>query len=92
MQVKSCTINGKNIKSVNDVYDELAQQLEFPPHFGRNLDALYDVLATDLAGPFKVTWHFPRASKAALGGQYEKIKAVLKQVARERKDVEVQFK
>jgi ribonuclease inhibitor len=92
MQVKSCTIDGKKVKSLNDVYDELSRQLNLPAHFGRNLDALYDVLSTDLAGPVKIIWHNPKASKAALGDQYEKIKAVLKDVATERKDIKLLFK
>jgi ribonuclease inhibitor len=92
MPIKSCTIDGKRIKSIDDMYDELSRQLNFPPHFGRNLDALYDVLSTDLAGPYKIIWHYPKESKAVLGDQYEKIKAVLKEVAAERKDVKLLIK
>jgi len=92
MPVKSCTINGKSIQSINDVYDELSRQLGFPAHFGRNLDALYDVLSADLPGPCQIIWRSAKTSKAVLGDRYEKIKAVLKQVAAERKDIKVLFK
>lgn len=27
-------------------HDEIARALEFPPHYGRNLDALWDLLTT----------------------------------------------
>ena len=92
MPIKSCTIDGKNIKTIDDVYDQLALQLEFPNHFGRNLDALYDVLTTDIPGPLKIVWHHTRASRAVLGDQYNLIKAVLKDAAAERKDIRVVFK
>ncbi len=92
MPIKSCTINGKNIKTIDDVYDQLASQLEFPNHFGRNLDALYDVLTTDIPGPLKIVWHHPGASRSVLGDQYNLIRAVLKDAAAERKDIRVVFK
>ena len=28
-----------------DIHSHLAQQLEFPPYYGNNLDALYDVMS-----------------------------------------------
>jgi ribonuclease inhibitor len=92
MPIKSCTLDGGTIKSLDDVYDALARQLDLPRHFGRNLDALYDVLSTDVAGPIKITWKCPQTARAVLGDQYDKITAVLKAVARERKDVTLLIK
>jgi ribonuclease inhibitor len=64
------------------VFDALARDLGFPPHWGRNLDALYDVLRRDIAGPVEIVWH-----SAMRGLELEPIRAVLRDVARERPDV-----
>ncbi|MBQ7646638.1 MAG: barstar family protein [Clostridia bacterium] len=37
-------LNGKKMKTYDDAYDHMAGVLEFPDYFGRNLDALYDLL------------------------------------------------
>ncbi len=64
------------------VFDTLARDLGFPPHWGRNLDALYDVLRADIAGPIEIVWR-----AAAPGRELAAIRAVLRDVARERSDV-----
>lgn len=38
-----------------DALDAIAAALDFPTHFGRNLDALWDAL-TDLAAPTALVW------------------------------------
>ena len=64
------------------VFDALARDLGFPAHWGRNLDALYDVLRADIAGPIEIVW------RAGAGGrELAAIRAVLRDVARERADV-----
>ncbi|MCK7468404.1 MAG: barstar family protein [Desulfosudis oleivorans] len=45
-----------SIRSLDDLYDQLASRLSLPAHFGRNLDALWDVLSTDIEGPFEIVW------------------------------------
>ena len=41
-------IDGEHLYSTEDFYDVLSVTLSFPEYFGRNLDALYDML-TDLS-------------------------------------------
>ena len=38
-------IDGADIKNRDDFFDTLAQQIDFPDYFGKNLDALYDILS-----------------------------------------------
>ena len=64
------------------VFDALARDLGFPAHWGRNLDALYDVLRADIAGPIEIVWR-----GGADGRELAAIRAVLRDVARERADV-----
>jgi ribonuclease inhibitor len=69
--------------SRDKVFDALAHALGFPPHWGRNLDALHDVLRTDIAGPIEIVWRAPARA------ELDAILAVLRDVARERSDVAV---
>ena len=41
-------IDGKSIKTKDDLYASVSQQLPLPSWFGKNLDALYDVLTCDI--------------------------------------------
>ena len=72
--------------SVEAIYDRLAGTLGFPAHFGRNLDALYDTLTADIAGPVEIVWRDHVASQRRLGIIYEELLRVLYDVARERPD------
>jgi hypoxanthine phosphoribosyltransferase len=73
------------------VIDALAAALDFPPHAGRNLDALYDVLRTEIAGPLTIRWDCPAATRAALGRDFDGLREVLETVAAERSDVAVEI-
>ena len=68
--------------SRDKVFDALAHGLGFPAHWGRNLDALYDVLRRDIAGPVEIVWR-----AGAHGPALDAIRTVLREVARERDDV-----
>ncbi|WP_255989181.1 barstar family protein [Chitinolyticbacter albus] len=79
-----------NIRSMNDIYDQLARQLGFPADFGRNLDALHDVLTGSLEGPVQIVWRGCLQALPVLGQeQFEALLATFNDVAGERSDVEV---
>lgn len=42
--MKSYILNGKKMQTRAEAYSHAAEMLEFPEYFGRNLDALYDLL------------------------------------------------
>lgn len=48
------TFDFTRIHTMEDFYEALEEKLELPPHFGRNLDALYDVISGDLPLPLHV--------------------------------------
>jgi len=79
------------ICSLDIFYDEVARQLALPAYFGRNLDALWDVLTTDIAGPVEVVWEHAAASRQAMGEDFDRVADLLKQVARKRDDFQVHF-
>ena len=67
MPIKSCTLNGNAMRSLDDFYDRISTLKDMPEHFGRNLDALRDVLSTDVEGPFEIIWKNADASKKLMG-------------------------
>ena len=88
---KRCLLSGKTVRSLDAFYDEIARQLAFPDHFGRNLDALWDVLSADIEGPIEVVWKHPDSSRRDMGRDFDRILAVLKEVEKERKDFRVRL-
>lgn len=80
----------KNIRHIDEVYDAMLQSICVPKYFGRNLDALYDSLCTDVPGPFKIIWLDHAASAESLGElHYEGLLDILQAVAQQRSDAEV---
>ncbi len=45
--MRLAVINGTRINSMEKVHDCLQRQLGFPGYYGKNLDALYDLLSTE---------------------------------------------
>jgi ribonuclease inhibitor len=89
---KKVKLAGKSIRSLEEFYDQISGKLLFPDYFGRNLDALWDVLTTDVQGPLELAWEDAEASKKFMGKDFEKIAALLKEVEKEREDFKVTFK
>ena len=87
--MKSCRLN--NIRTLDQLYDELARQLGFPRHFGRNLDALWDVLTADVEGPLSIVWEDAEQAQACLGDDYARVVALLEEAAAERGDMTLEF-
>ena len=84
MPLKRCVLS--DIQTLAQFYDELARQLAFPPHFGRNLDALWDVLTGEVAGPIEIVWEESAKAQANLGLDYAKLIILLNDLAAERDD------
>ena len=81
-----CTLNGNTIHSLADIYDQISAQLSLPEHFGRNLDALWDVLSTDVEGPIEIVWKNADASRKALGPDFERVQKVFRELKKKRGD------
>ena len=84
MPLNRCVL--RDIRTLAQFYDELARQLAFPAHFGRNLDALWDVLTGEVAGPFEIVWEGAAQAQANLGLDYAKLIILLNDLAAERDD------
>jgi ribonuclease inhibitor len=86
MPIKHCLLNGRDIHSLSDLYDRLDVGLALPPHFGRNLDALWDVLSTDIEGPFEIIWEHADESKKLMGRDYSRVLKLFEKLRKERSD------
>jgi ribonuclease inhibitor len=86
MPIKQCTLDGKTVRSLDDLYDQLSIRLSLPEHFGRNLDALWDVLSTDVRGPFEIVWKHAGDSKKLMGNDFNRAVKLLKDLQKERDD------
>jgi ribonuclease inhibitor len=89
---KKVKLAGKSIRSLEEFYGEIARKLRFPDYFGRNLDALWDVLTTDIKGPVELAWEDSGASQKAMGKDFEKVAALLRDMEKEREDFKVTFR
>ena len=66
-------LDGDRVQSVDDFHDLLSQMLDFGPYYGRNLNALWDRLSTDVERPIKIIWSNSELSKKYLGEYFDKI-------------------
>ena len=85
-------LNGKAIHTLDDFYDEISGQLSLPSYFGRNLDALWDVLSTEVEGPTEIVWLNAEAARQAMGEDFEKVMKVLKELEGQRDDFKLIIK
>jgi ribonuclease inhibitor len=88
----SYRLPGREIHSLEEFYDVISLKLSLPEHFGRNLDALWDVLTTDVKGPVEIIWEESAVSKRAMGPIYDRVSAMLTDVQKERDDFHVIFR
>jgi ribonuclease inhibitor len=86
MPMRQCTLDGRTIRSLDDLYDQLSTPLSLPEHFGRNLDALWDVLSTDVEGSLEIAWKHAGASKKLMGKDFDRVVKLLKDLQKERDD------
>jgi ribonuclease inhibitor len=92
MPVKRYVLDGQAIQSLDSFYQLIGKVLPLPDYFGRNLDALADVLTTDLDGPCEILWEQSAVSKEAMKRDFQRIRTVLKRVGQEREDIKIVFR
>ncbi|QBI03057.1 barstar family protein [Pseudoduganella albidiflava] len=82
-------LDGQAIRSEADFHAAIMAALPFPHYYGRNLDALWDVLSTDVERPVRMVWRHSAFSREAMGERFDTIVSILRDV--ERQDVELNF-
>lgn len=79
-------IDGFKIQSELDFHQEIAQVLNFSPYYGKNLDALWDVLSRDVERPVSLVWKNSAASQKSMPLDFDKIIDVLRDVEKQDAD------
>lgn len=72
--------DGSKILSEADFHSAIVKAFGLSHYYGRNLDALWDVLSTDIERPIKVEWKYSETSRAAMGATFDQIVAILRKV------------
>lgn len=72
-------------------HEYLAARLSLPEYYGKNLDALYDVLSTDAGVPTRLVIYRRGALEEALGSYGVSLLDVMRDAARESPDLQVVF-
>jgi RNAse (barnase) inhibitor barstar len=66
----SVLIDGKDIKTRDQLHNQLSKKLGFPGYYGRSLTSIYEVLSTDFRGDNIIKIKHVNLLKAKLGGEY----------------------
>ena len=64
------SVDGKDIKTRNELHSLLIKQLNFPTYYGRSLNSIYEVLSTDFRGDNIIKIKHASLLKAKLGTDY----------------------
>jgi len=84
--MREIVFDASHIESMDQLHAELARSLDFPAHYGRNLDALYDCLSGEISLPLKIIWKNYRLTQSALGKDITEILKVMEDFSREEPD------
>jgi ribonuclease inhibitor len=84
--MREIVFDASQIESMDQLHSELARRLDFPAHYGRNLDALYDCLAGEISLPLKIIWRNYRLTQSTLGKDIAEILKVMEEFSREEPD------
>jgi RNAse (barnase) inhibitor barstar len=74
-------LDAHHLHSATEVYEALAPTLRYPPQFGANPDALWDVLSERGPSDLEIVWRHADRSAVELGADYQRLVAVLKAAA-----------
>ena len=73
MSAGEVILDGSNILTEADFHHAMSESLGFCPYYGKNLDALWDYLSSDVERPVKIIWLDSESSKKSLGKCFDKI-------------------
>lgn len=75
-------LNGRQMKNKDQLHDYLKEKLELPDYYGKNLDALWDLLTTD-DRERKIIFVYAADFSSNLGDYGHSLLALLKEAAQE---------
>ena len=76
-------LDGRRIHDSVEFHREIGELLDMGPYYGRNLDALWDRLSTDIERPITLVWTGSDESRRHLGEEFARIVGVLERVKKQ---------
>lgn len=73
-------IDGYCIQSESEFHAVIAEALSFPAYYGKNLDALLDILSADVERPVLLIWRNSSISKIGMGDTFDRVVNVLRRI------------
>jgi len=83
-------LDGSLMTDRNELHDYLKLQLELPEYYGKNLDALYDIL-TERLTPVKIEFSSFNEAEISLGNYARSLADTLRDAAEENPFLEIEF-
>ncbi|UJR64696.1 barnase inhibitor [Dickeya zeae] len=80
MSVNEIYLDGSCVLSEKEFHSIISLSLDFGSYYGRNLDALWDRLSTDIERPVKIIWLNSELSRVRLDNYFDKIIEVFERV------------
>ena len=84
-------IDLEQIYSADELQDLLEEVLPLPDYYGRNLDALYDVLTDGRKEIWEIHFHNTEAAQSVLGKYVNSLKKMCRRAEAETKKLTVSF-
>ena len=79
-------IGNPAIRTTAEFHTQIATALSFPDYYGKNLDALWDVLGVDIERPSELIWLHSEVSRTAMLGDFDRIVALFQELQVEDKE------
>jgi len=92
--VMTFLLDGELQKTQDELQKYLAKGLDLGEHYGHNLDALWDVLRSEVPGPLHIVWLNSAQARQHIGAEYfDKVVDIFKRVqaARSKHEPDQQF-
>ncbi|MBQ9066569.1 MAG: barstar family protein [Clostridia bacterium] len=86
--MKEYRVDLTNTTDNDSLHNALKEGLSLPDYYGKNLDALYDVL-TEIGEPTAITFIGYKSAKKALGSLYFRFRSVLSDAALENENLHI---
>ncbi|MDO4679190.1 MAG: barstar family protein [Eubacteriales bacterium] len=87
--MQEVTIKVSEFDTVEEIHEYLAEELEFPAYYGKNLSALYDVL-TDISEDVRIIMDLSGTADEELLEDAEKMVEVMEDASEENEYLEIE--
>ncbi|MEZ1323580.1 barstar family protein [Pseudomonas fluorescens] len=73
-------LDGLSISTEEEFHKQISSSFSVTQYYGNNLNALWDLLSTDVERPIELTWTNSKHSEKSMGDSYKKILIILDRV------------